>query len=168
MARALAQGAVVDPAEIQIERFDGSRGVLLGGAAPIFRADGKLDVAVSIFIDVTKFKEQEERRRFLVEAGALLASSLDYARTLATIAKLAVPGLSDWCTVDIAQPDGSLARVAVANVDASKTRWIEELGARHSSEPQAPSALDEVVQSGKPKLLNDVPDQLLTQSKLTG
>ncbi len=166
MARALAHRQVVEPAEIRIERFDGSRGFLLGGAAPIFRADGELDGAVSMFTDITKFKLQEDRRRFLVDAGALLASSLEYGRTLATVARLAVPGIADWCTVDIAQPGGVLERVAVAHVDPSKVRWVEELEKRYPADAQTAVGAHEVVRSGKPQLIHEIPDQLLIQSAL--
>ena len=38
------------------------------------------------------------------QAGAVLASSLDYEQTLARIAELAVPRLADWCAVTL--PDG--------------------------------------------------------------
>ena len=37
----------------------------------------------------------------------MLASSLDYETTLASVAKLAVPLFADWCGVDIAEADGS-------------------------------------------------------------
>ncbi len=46
-------------------------------------------------------RQNEERLRFLAEAGALLSASLDYATRLQSVARLAVPRIADWCTVDV-------------------------------------------------------------------
>ena len=41
---------------------------------------------------------------FLAEASELLASSLDYNHTLRQVAQLSVPGLADWCAIDMVGP----------------------------------------------------------------
>ena len=40
-----------------------------------------------------------EDQRFVAEASELLASSLEYERTLANVAALAVPRFADWCAI---------------------------------------------------------------------
>jgi len=42
-----------------------------------------------------------EALRFLSEASGELSSSLDYRATLARVARLTVPRLADWCSVDV-------------------------------------------------------------------
>jgi PAS domain S-box-containing protein len=69
----------------------------------------------------------EERLDFLAEAGHLLAESLDYDATLATLADLVVPRLADWCIVDLAEEDGTMRRVAVRAADAEKQRVLDML-----------------------------------------
>jgi len=59
MARVLLAGAPVEPEEVEIERFDGTRAVILTGAAPILAATGQLVGALGIFADITRFKERE-------------------------------------------------------------------------------------------------------------
>ena len=49
---------------------------------------------------------------FLAEASAVLGSSLDYETTLASVARLAVPALADWCVIDVVDDVGSVRRVA--------------------------------------------------------
>src|SRR3954447_9506651 len=61
----------------------------------------------------------EQRAAFLAEAGAALASSLDYEITLRSVARLAVAGFADWCSVDLAR-EGSLERVAIEHLDPAK------------------------------------------------
>ena len=52
----------------------------------------------------------------------MLASSLDYEQTLRGVAELAVPGLADWCAVDMPADDGELEPVALAHVDPDDGR----------------------------------------------
>jgi PAS domain S-box-containing protein len=65
--------------------------------------------------DITERKKNEEKQRFLTEASVSLSSSLDYRTTLASMARLAVPYLADWCVVDILEENGSLGRLAVTH-----------------------------------------------------
>ena len=81
-------------------------------------------LAVNIIQDVTVAKETERRQRFLAEAGRLLASSLDCERTLAQVARLAVPALGDWCAIDLVGDEGELDRVAVAHADPAKVALV--------------------------------------------
>ena len=56
-------------------------------------------------MDVTDRMRAEEAQRFLAEAGAALASSLDYEdRLSAAVARLVVPRLADWCSVYVTDP----------------------------------------------------------------
>jgi hypothetical protein len=69
----------------------------------------------------------QQRWAFLAEASAILSSSLDYETTLTTIARLAVPTLGDWCTVDIVRDDGQIHALAIAHRDPEKMAEAEEM-----------------------------------------
>jgi signal transduction histidine kinase len=69
------------------------------------------------------------RLRFLADASRLLAESIDYAATLKTVARLAVPGIADWCVVDLTQDDGQMARVAIEHRDPSRIALAQKLQA---------------------------------------
>src|SRR5215207_7783338 len=62
------------------------------------------------------------RRRFvfLAEANAVLSTSMDYATTLETAARMAVPAIADWCFVDVVEPGGLIRRVTVVEARLSK------------------------------------------------
>jgi signal transduction histidine kinase/DNA-binding NarL/FixJ family response regulator len=64
---------------------------------------------------------------FLAEAGRLLASSLDYERTLASVAELAVRSLADFCVVDIVEEDGTVRRLQVAHRHPGREELAKEL-----------------------------------------
>jgi signal transduction histidine kinase/ActR/RegA family two-component response regulator len=99
---------------------------------------------------------------FLSEASGVLAGSLDYDATLAAVARLAVPSVADWASIDMLRPDGTLRRVAVTHVDPAKEELGWELFRRrppHSSDLTGPA---HVVRTGKPELFEEIPDALLT------
>ncbi|MGH2933312.1 MAG: GAF domain-containing protein [Gaiellaceae bacterium] len=86
-------------------------------------------VAASIARDRTEAlrRRSEEALTFLADAGHVLAQSLDYEVTLATLADLVVPRLADWFIVDVAQEDGAMRRVAVRASDPVKQGYLEIL-----------------------------------------
>jgi serine phosphatase RsbU (regulator of sigma subunit) len=76
--------------------------------------------------DITDLKQAEETQRLIAEASRVLAGSLDYEETLRRVAWLAVPGLADWCTVDVVGDHG-LERLAVAHADPAQAELAEQL-----------------------------------------
>jgi signal transduction histidine kinase/transcriptional regulator with GAF, ATPase, and Fis domain len=110
--------------------------------------------------------EQALRKRmsFLAEASELLASSLDYNRTLRRLARLCVPALADWCTIDILGPDGGIERLTVAHEDPEKVRWARELQERYPPDPEAPHGVAQVLRTGEPQFLPEIPQELLDEA----
>jgi PAS domain S-box-containing protein len=110
--------------------------------------------------------EQALRKRmtFLAEASDLLASSLDYNRTLRQLARLSVPVLADWCTIDMLGPNGEIERLAVAHQDPEKVRWAQELQKRYPPDPEAPRGVAQVLRSGEPEFLPEFPPEMLDEA----
>src|SRR5215203_261443 len=111
--------------------------------------------------DITERKRREEAQRFLAEVGATLSSSLDYRATPASVARLAVPRLADWCAVDIVEEDGSLERLAVEHEDPQKVQLAHELQERYPPDPEAPQGLLRVLRSGQPEFYPDITDEMM-------
>src|SRR5262249_33792536 len=88
--------------EVEIEyRFkrasDGSYRWHLGRALPVKDAQGHILTWFGAYTDIDDQKRAEQSQRFLSEAGATLATSIDYETTLRNVAHLAVPALADYC-----------------------------------------------------------------------
>ena len=113
---------------------------------------------------MTELKEAQQRERtslrFLAESSAILASSLDYERTLSTVARLAVPFLSDWCTVSMYE-GGKLIAIAVAHVDPEKQRMIGQVPTEYSERLHEAGGTGAVLATGKPLLYESLPEEAL-------
>jgi PAS domain S-box-containing protein len=143
----------------QLIARDGTRRDIDESGAPIYDARRELAGVVLVFRDVTEKRREESRRRFIADAKSLLSSSLDYSVTLASVAKLSVPTIADWCAVDIAEANGTVERLALVHVDPAKLRWAEEVFTRYRS-PGSHATFD-VIHSGRPQLHTDLSDALL-------
>jgi signal transduction histidine kinase len=70
------------------------------------------EVVGTILRERQRFDALLRSQEVLVEAGTLLASSVDYAATLRRIVEMTVPRLADYCFIHIPDADGTLRRVA--------------------------------------------------------
>jgi PAS domain S-box-containing protein len=106
-------------------------------------------------------EEQERRAGFLADATILLASSLDYQETLRRLAELAVERIADWCAIDIRDLNGAIDRVVVAHPDPAKAQLARELHEKYPPDPDARTGVPEVLRSGRPELVPEIPGELL-------
>jgi PAS domain S-box-containing protein len=71
--------------------------------------------------DVSSRKRMEASQSFLVNAGSILGSSLDYAAIMREVAQLAIEWTADFCIVEGIAPGGAIQRMEVAHRDPSCT-----------------------------------------------
>jgi PAS domain S-box-containing protein len=116
-------------------------------------------------VDITERKTVENNLTYLAKASAVLSESLDYRKTLQTIAQLMVPDFADWCGVEILDENNVLQQVVVAHKDPEKVRWAQEL-----RQKQGPPNLEEssgtanVLRTGKPEFYPHISDELIVAS----
>lgn len=128
--------------------------------------EGKPVGVMGIARDITERKRAEGTQRFLSDATSIVASSLDYETTLASVARMAVPVIADWCTVDVLDEDETIKRLAVAHVDPSKVEWAHDLQRRYPPDANAEVGVPNVMRTGKSELYPDIPDEMLTAAAL--
>ncbi len=118
-----------EPYEVEFRLRRASDGTYrwhLGRAVAMRGEDGEIVRWFGTNTDIEERKVREGRQQFLADAGSVLGSSLDYEQTLADVARLAVPRVADWCTVDIFV-DGKLERLALEHADPLKLALAREL-----------------------------------------
>lgn len=106
----------------------------------------------------------QERLAFIADAGEILASSLDYETTLASIARLAVPRIADWCAVDLLDESGQPRLVAVAHVDPERVRFGYRLREEFPVDLQAPRGVGAVLRTGRSEIVAEIPDEMVVEA----
>jgi PAS domain S-box-containing protein len=142
----------------------GRRFTYLTSKFPLPGESGRPIGVCGIAIDITDRKRDAINTRFLAGASAVLAALTDEASALQKVATLAVPHFADWCAVDMAGPDGSIRRVAVAHVDPQKVRLAHEITDRWPPDPDAPHGVPEILRTGRSQIVSDITDQILSAS----
>jgi len=127
---------------------------------PLQDASGRLYGRIIFFRDVTAERQRERRQRFLAESSRELMLTLDYEGTISRVARMAVPGLADWCGVDVLEADGSVRQIAAAHVDQTKIDWAKEYRRRFPLDMSAPQGLANVIRTGKPELYPHISSEM--------
>ena len=117
---------------------------------------GGLLYVVNTFHDLTDETHTESSLRFLSDAGTILSTSLEYEETLRNLTRLAVPLLADWCAIDVLDAGGEVRRVGIHHADPAKLELAEELQRRFPPDPDSPSGVHAVLQSGRSMLVEEV------------
>ena len=166
VAKVLREGTVVGLANHTLLRSrNGVEIPIDDSGAPIKNDTGRISGVVLVFRDGTHERRERIRREFLASAGVALVSSIDYQSVLATVARLAVPTLADYCTVDVLEPGSSVpVQAAIAHVDPAKVRFGREMAERYPRDPNAERGVLGVIRTGKPELYERVPEELLERS----
>src|SRR5438128_4633927 len=157
LARSIAKSEVVTAEKIDYLRSDGTRGTMLVSSAPIESPDRRIVSGIATFHDITQRKQVERVQRFLAEASAILAASLDYRITVAAVVRLAVPVLGDVCFLDEIGEDGEIRRLEVVFADP-KLRDLADRVRLLAPRPGSQSPQAKVLESGKPLLLAELAD----------
>ncbi|MDP9347530.1 MAG: GAF domain-containing sensor histidine kinase [Gemmatimonadota bacterium] len=100
----------------------------------------------------------QRREAFLGEASEILAGSLDYQVTLGSVARLAVPRISDSCIVYVVEEDGRVYRMGAAHADPAREEVLRSLLEHHAFDPGSLTGpVARVLRTGEAELLPDVP-----------
>ena len=146
-----------------VDRQTGEEHWRVTKASGVYDREGNVKLVVNVIEDITEVKRAELTQRLLAHAGAALASSLDYERTLQQVADLAVPQLADWCAVSLPDRKGQIQIVAVAHAEPEKVAFAREIGARYPSRADAANGVAKVIQDGESQLVNEIPEEMLVE-----
>ena len=102
------------------------------------------------------------RWEFLAQASMALASSLNYEETLGALARLVVPFLADWCSVDVLDADGTVRRLALVHADPAQAELLRE-AAVYPPDPDGRHPRTRVLRTGRSVLIPEVPDDGLAE-----
>jgi PAS domain S-box-containing protein len=136
------------------------------GEAELRSATAVASLASAAIGTVVLYRDQAHlarNLRFLAEAGAALASSLDYDATLNTVARLAVGEVADWCIIDIVEGP-AIRRVALAASDRDQQAALEELRRRYPPTWDSPQPAARALREGGTVVLESFNSERLAQT----
>jgi PAS domain S-box-containing protein len=148
-------------AEYRLKRHDGMYRWHVAKSSPVRDQKAKIVQWIGTATDIHDRKELENNLIYLSKASKILASSLDYKKTLNSISKLAVPEIADWCSVEILNETGVLEQVAISHKDPAKVRWAKELRKTDPPDMNAPTGLPNVIRTGRSEIYPYISDELL-------
>ncbi len=93
-------------------------------------------------------RRDAERERFLADASTLLATPLEPRVALSSLARMAVPGLADWCSVSLATDDG-IEMLAVTHTDADRAALARDIARRFPASAADPHGVGAVMRTGE-------------------
>jgi signal transduction histidine kinase len=164
LARAL-RGETVTAAELVVPRRDGGPVMVRANAAPMRDAGGEISAAVVTFDDVTEARRGEELAAFLAEASKALAESLDGDVALRTIARLAVPRIADWYSIELVGDGQSRDEpLVIAHVDPTKVACVRDLRRRYPPDPDETRGVAQVLRTGRSEIYPEISDEMLVAS----
>jgi serine phosphatase RsbU (regulator of sigma subunit) len=136
-------------------------------ATPLFDRRGHVRNVVNVIVDVTEDRSKQRAHAFLADATRELTRSLDWEATIKRVARLAVPDMADWCSVDIVEPDGSLSLVALAHADPAQVEWAHELRRRRPPQTTDPTGVANVARTGVSELIPEITPEMIEAANIT-
>jgi len=108
--------------------------------------------------------QETDLASYMAEAGRILGASLETAATLRQIAELIVPGIADWCAIDLLEPDGTLSTLVISHRDPERIALVEELRDRYPPSPDAPIGSYAVARTGQAMIIATIDEALLSEA----
>ncbi|MEW6056265.1 MAG: PAS domain S-box protein [Bdellovibrionota bacterium] len=150
--------------EYRLRGKDGVYRWFLGQALPLRDSSGKIIQWFGTTTNIDERKRTSERNRLLADASAAFSESLDYEKTLQSLATLVVERLADWCSIVLVEPGKEPRDAAVAHPDPLRLKLAQELFRDYQRDWNSLHGLPNVVRTGKSELYPEITDEVLQKS----
>ena len=108
--------------------------------------------------DIHERKRLIDALHYLDNAGELLYASRDLESSLQLAARLAVPGIADWCAIYLRADDGRFRPAAIHHADPDKVELAHDLVRRYPFSDQTQS---EMLRTGQVQFHPEITEEML-------
>src|SRR5262249_2457634 len=122
---------------------------------PILDRTGHPSLLLGISEDITERRRSEKERQLLADVSVGLSASLDFESTLATVGRVLVENIADWCAVDVIEEHGELRRLKVASADPAKAPLCGVLE-HEPPDRDLPHLIRSVIETRRPQVVEHV------------
>lgn len=113
--------------------------------------------------DLTEQRRTEARQKLLLDASAVLFSSLEFEQTLRNISKVVVPAFADWYFVDVVDAaSGKPVRLIVDHRDPAKVALAADMAARFRDDRED-ATVAKVLSTGVTQWMREIPAAMLRE-----
>jgi signal transduction histidine kinase len=105
---------------------------------------------------VARLSKLADNQAFLADASGILAGSLSDETMLADLARYCVPRAADYCTIHIADDDGSIRRIETAHAQPERQRLVRALVRRYEYRMDGSNEVAGVIRTQKPVLTEHI------------
>jgi len=166
----LANDVIQSRTEADVEIQESGGRWRLARIRPYRTSDGNIDGAIIALVDIDALKRSvlaaesaTRNANMLAEASVLLASSLDYETTLASLTRLSTAEFSDWCAVDLLNEDGTIRHLTVTHTNPVMRELALQFQETAFSEPDIAPGAPAALRRRSSVLLSDIAESKLTE-----
>jgi signal transduction histidine kinase len=141
--------------------FEGHHYALSIDCTPLRNTDGVIEAAFVRFRNISVEKRQQDQLQFLLDTSGVNFVETDAAKQLIEKARLIVPRLADWCTVNVMNEKGKISRIAVVHRDPKKEALVTELAELSEAEMNADRGIRHVFKTGERLVYPNVTEAFL-------
>lgn len=105
---------------------------------------------------LTRLTRSMETQEFLAEASRILAGSVSDDTILTDLAHYCVPTLADYCSIHVADDDGSIRRIETAHRDENRLPAVRELLRRYQYRVDGPGDVARVIRTQQPMVMPSI------------
>jgi signal transduction histidine kinase/DNA-binding NarL/FixJ family response regulator len=140
--------------------------VMRAGARDYFPKDRLARLPAAVARELAEARARRARAREAVDrellgrASEALTAPLDFQARLEQLTRLPVPAVADWSAVFLVREGGTLRLASVAHADPERVRQAFALEARYPARMDAPVGPPQVLRTGQPELVEELPERL--------
>lgn len=149
-----------------VDSKDKAQGLESGADAYLAQPVEPLELIATIRA-LLRMRRAEASVRFLAEASNVLATSLDYKTTLASLAHLVVPTLSEFCFFDLVTADEKIQRLVWQHADPTKQEWFDQVQGYIPPQSSKNDPVANVLLTGKASLVSEVTDAWMQSTAIS-
>ncbi len=155
-----------EPYEIEYRLYHAPSGQyrwVIGRALPLLDAEGNITKWYGTCTDIDDQRRATEQQAYIADVTKELVTSLDLNKTLKKIAKLSVPMIADWCTVDLYSKERGFEQVSVAHADPKKVAIAKEYRKHNPLHIDDDTVIPRMLKTGKPEFYPVITKQMIEQ-----
>lgn len=162
MFDATMAGQIFTGVELRRQRKDGSLVDVTLSVTAARDGRGEILGMIGLFADISERKRSENSLRFLDEVTRALTATLDFDATLANLARQAVNGFADLCSIDVLEGNGRVTAAQIAAADAEVERQLHDLLRRYPPDPaDETDPVGTAMRTGEPEFVPAMSEEML-------